>query len=362
MKILIADDDLSSLSVLEHVLQKTGHDVVKTLNGFEAWKELQQPDAPRLVILDWMMAGLDGLEVLRRVRAQHCERPPYIIMLTVRKETSNIITGLAAGANDYLGKPFDPDELIARVAVGQRMIEMQDALAFKIDELHQTQADLHVLAARLQAVREEERTSIARELHDSFGPFLTALQMDLMWMDGHLQSGKCADLVQMCDRIAAMVPQVERLTEQTQTLCTALRPNVLFELGLGAALEWQLEEVAQRSGLTCTLSLPDEDLDLDEGLALPLFRIVQEALTNVIRHAKATHLEVRLRIVDHELVLIVQDNGRGFPPDLLAGSKALGLLGMRERASAFDGTVDFLNELGSGATVRVRMPLPAARN
>jgi signal transduction histidine kinase len=219
---------------------------------------------------------------------------------------------------------------------------------------------LHVLAARLQAIREEERTLLARELHDSFGQHLTALQMDLMWMDGHLQSSKTPDLGPLSDRIVAMVPQIERLTEQTQTLCTALRPSVLFELGLVAAIEWQVEDVAKRSGLVATTSLPVEDVDLDEGLALPLFRIVQEALTNVIRHAKATSLDVRLQIADQALELIIQDNGRGFPADLLAGSKALGLLGMRERVITFGGTVDFLNALGTGATVRVRVPLATA--
>ena len=360
MKILIAEDDATSRLLLTCVLQKQGHEVLETIDGIEAWEALQQPDAPRLVILDWMMAKMDGLEVLRRVRAQASERSPYIIMLTVRNETPHIIAGLEAGANDYLGKPFDSGELVARVAVGQRLIEMQDALARKVDELHQSRADLHVLAARLQAIREEERTLLARELHDSFGQHLTALQMDLMWMDGHLQSSKTPDLGPLSDRIVAMVPQIERLTEQTQTLCTALRPSVLFELGLVAAIEWQVEDVAKRSGLVATTSLPVEDVDLDEGLALPLFRIVQEALTNVIRHAKATSLDVRLQIADQALELIIQDNGRGFPADLLAGSKALGLLGMRERVITFGGTVDFLNALGTGATVRVRVPLPSA--
>jgi signal transduction histidine kinase len=154
-----------------------------------------------------------------------------------------------------------------------------------------------------------------------------------------------------------MVPQVERMTEQTQTLCTALRPNVLFELGLVAAIEWQVEDLAKRSGLVGTMSLPLEDIDLDEEHALPLFRIVQEALTNVLRHSKATRLEVKLQVLDNVLELLIQDNGRGFPQNLLPDSQALGLLGMRERASAIGGTVEFLNACGTGATVRVRVPM-----
>jgi len=128
MRILIAEDDLTSRKVLAAVLKKGGHDVIETVNGLEAWKILQQADAPSLVILDWMMPEMDGLEVIRQVRARPVQKPPYLIMLTTRDEKADIIAGLDAGANDYLAKPFDTGELRARVAVGRRMVELQDAL------------------------------------------------------------------------------------------------------------------------------------------------------------------------------------------------------------------------------------------
>jgi len=128
MRILIAEDDLTSRTMLAAVLRKSGHDVVEAVNGAEAWQVLQQPDAPKLVIVDWMMPELDGLELVRLVRSQPTDDPPYLIMLTAKGEKADIITGLDAGANDYLGKPFDPGELRARVEVGCRMVEMQTAL------------------------------------------------------------------------------------------------------------------------------------------------------------------------------------------------------------------------------------------
>lgn len=128
MKTLIAEDDLTCRTVLAGVLKKSGHEVVETINGAEAWQALQRPDAPALVILDWMMPEMDGLEVVRRVRSLQTDRPPYIIMLTTRGEKVDIIAGLDAGANDYQAKPFDLGELRARVEVGLRMIEMQDSL------------------------------------------------------------------------------------------------------------------------------------------------------------------------------------------------------------------------------------------
>ena len=142
MRILIADDDITSRTVLAGVLKKEGHHVEAMVNGAQAWRALQQPDAPELVILDWMMPEMDGPEVVRRVRAFETERPPYILMLTARGEKADIVAGLAVGANDYLAKPFDLGELRARIEVGRRMVEMQAALIASREALaHQATHD-----------------------------------------------------------------------------------------------------------------------------------------------------------------------------------------------------------------------------
>jgi len=135
MKLLIAEDEGTTRALLVRVLKNAGHEVVETVNGAQAWEKLRKPDAPGMVILDWMMPEMDGLEVIRRVRARQTDRPPYIIMLTARGEQADIIAGLEAGANDYLIKPFNAGEFRARVDVGCRMIEMQNALADKVEEL-----------------------------------------------------------------------------------------------------------------------------------------------------------------------------------------------------------------------------------
>ncbi len=145
MRILIAEDDLTSRSLLAAVLKKAGHEVVETCDGEKAWEALQKPDAPRLAILDWMMPGMDGLDVLRRVRALPSDLPPYVLMLTAKMEKGEIIAGLDAGANDYLTKPFDPGELRARVEVGCRLVEMQEVLACKIEELHRALGEIKTL-------------------------------------------------------------------------------------------------------------------------------------------------------------------------------------------------------------------------
>ncbi|MEE8398538.1 MAG: SpoIIE family protein phosphatase [Desulfobacterales bacterium] len=142
MKILIAEDDLTSRMMLTTVLKKLGHDVVETASGSEAWDVVQKPDAPRLAILDWMMPEMDGIEVCRRIRAMNTDTPTYVIMLTSRTEKEDLVAGLEAGADDYLAKPFDPAELSARVEVGHRMVEMQGQLAGKIGELESLHHEL----------------------------------------------------------------------------------------------------------------------------------------------------------------------------------------------------------------------------
>lgn len=143
MRILIADDDLTSRMLLAGVLRRHGYEVVETRDGTAALAAMQAPDAPRLAILDWVMPGLDGLQVVEQLRATPCERPPYVIMLTARGGKADLIRGLDAGANDYLAKPFDPGELRARIEVGRRMVEIQDALLESREKLaHQASHDM----------------------------------------------------------------------------------------------------------------------------------------------------------------------------------------------------------------------------
>ncbi len=135
MRVLIAEDDLTSRSILTAIVKKWGYDPVVTNDGTAAWEALQQADAPKLVLLDWMMPGMDGLEVCRRLRENDSTNPAYVILLTGRGEKGDIVLGLTAGANDYVAKPYDSEELQARIGVGKRMLELQASLADARDSL-----------------------------------------------------------------------------------------------------------------------------------------------------------------------------------------------------------------------------------
>ncbi len=145
MRILVAEDDLTSRRMLVAVLQKGGYEVIETTNGAEALECLQKSDAPNLAILDWMMPVMDGLSVVRRIRETNLPLPPYLILLTTKGEKADVVAGLESGADDYLPKPFDAGELRARVEVGRRMLELQQRLATQIQDLHQALEHIRTL-------------------------------------------------------------------------------------------------------------------------------------------------------------------------------------------------------------------------
>jgi len=145
LRILIAEDDFTSRNILAGMLRKFGHEVVETQNGLAAFQTLLAEDAPRIAVLDWMMPDLDGVELCRRLRGVHLARPLYLILLTKRDEKKDIVEGLRAGADDYLTKPFDPDELRARIDVGVRMTALQGQLADKVCELSDALAHIKTL-------------------------------------------------------------------------------------------------------------------------------------------------------------------------------------------------------------------------
>lgn len=247
-------------------------------------------------------------------------------------------------------KPTEGGEVVAFL---RNITERKEAEA----ALRRSSEELRALAVHLQNVREEERAALARELHDTLGQNLTGLHIDLLWLDQRMQSDMPRDVEAWRDKVAAMEPLVDRLIEAAQSISSSLRLGMLDDLGLVAAIEWQAREFETRTGLPCSVSLPKNDIELDPKIALAFFRILQEALTNVVRHAQATRVEVRLHTFGNGWELVIQDNGRGFEPESISGPKALGVLGMRERVAAFGGTLDLLSKPRKGSTVRIRMPV-----
>src|SRR5213082_3227370 len=219
-------------------------------------------------------------------------------------------------------------------------------------ELERHRAQLRGLAARLEAAREAERARIACEIHDELGQALTALKIDVLWLKKRLPEPS-PELVHKLDDMAAII---DSTAQDIQRVAAELRPSVLDELGLRAAIEWEAREFATRTGIECRVALPEGPIALDASRATAVFRIFQEALTNVARHAAATHVIVRLGMTPNALDLTVEDNGRGIREGALHDSRSLGLLGMRERAGNFHGNVTITGNPGAGTILTLTMP------
>ena len=212
---------------------------------------------------------------------------------------------------------------------------------------------LRRLTTRMHAAREEERTRVAREIHDELGQSLTGLKMDLSWLSGRIPRTWTA----VMERVRAMIVLVESTINFVRGLATSLRPAILDDLGLKAAIEWQIQGFAARTGCRYRLDLTSVDIGVDNNRDTTIFRIFQEALTNIARHAKAGLVEIALHRADARLVLTVSDNGTGIPQKKLTDNQSLGLIGMRERASAMGGEVQIETANGQGTRIILTIPL-----
>jgi PAS domain S-box-containing protein len=215
---------------------------------------------------------------------------------------------------------------------------------------------LRALAGRLQSVREEERTSIAREIHDELGQACTAIKMDLALIRRRMNKKE----THLRAKLDSTVQLVGDMVVTLRRIASELRPRTLDDLGLPAALESQAQEFESRTGIRCSVIFPQEPPILDADTSTAIFRIFQESLTNVARHAHASQVEARLELDVQHLVFQVHDNGRGFDPEEAKARRSLGLVGMQERAFLLNGDLKIEGVPGAGTTMTLRIPLPTS--
>ena len=225
------------------------------------------------------------------------------------------------------------------------------------DEIKATNAQLRALSASLRSAREEEGARIARELHDELGSALTSLNWDLEEIDRSLARGVQTDISRVREKISNMSSLVDSTINTIRRISSELRPSILDDLGLVEAIEWQAQQFQLRTGIVYHGDYSLENVNLNREQSTAVFRIFQEALTNILRHAEATRFAVAIGREDGNVVLTVSDNGRGINEDEISGPQSLGLLGMSERAHLIGGTVSIAGIGGHGTAVRVRVPM-----
>lgn len=220
------------------------------------------------------------------------------------------------------------------------------------EELKQSRRQLRELASYLESAREQERTRIAREIHDELGQALTGLKMELHCCIQRLPE----DDPWLMERAKKLLELIDDNVHLVQRISSELRPGLLDNLGLSAAIEWQAAQLRERTGIEYDFASEPEDIVLDQTRSTALFRIFQETCTNIARHAKATKMAIMLKETPEEVVLRISDDGRGIKEEEISNPRSFGLMGIKERVLSLGGAVEFLGAVNQGTTVRVRLP------
>ena len=341
--ILIVDDNEASRETLESILASQNYDLHMAADGLQA---LEKANAlfPDLILLDVMMPGMDGFEVCRRLRSTPALAEVPIILLTALDDTASRLEGIEAGADDFISKPFDRQELRARVRTITRLNRYHALL--------EQRENLREMAQRMVTGLEDERMRISRELHDELGQLLTAELMDIR----DLQNDLTIPPVVLFERLEKIHAQAYEVTVKIRRLAHELRPPLLSTLGLKQAVETHCSKFSNHSHIPITVEVDDAVSTLPDVYGIILYRVLQEALTNIAKHANADHAWVELSLEDDHINLIVQDNGRGLPTTETAAS-GIGVVGMKERAALVGGELSIRSGKNGGTILSVSLPL-----
>ncbi len=345
INILIVDDQPAKLLTYEAMLGELGENLIKAHSGMEALEHLLKTDIA-LVLMDVSMPGMDGFETAQMIHAHpRFQNTPIVFVSGIHVTDLDRLKGYQHGAVDYVSVPVVPELLRAKVRV--------------FAELHRKTRQLEILNARMTTLQDEERRRIARELHDSVGQLLAAIGMNSASIveESHKLSPGAAK------RLAENAAMLAEASKEIRTISHLLHPPLLDEAGLASALRWYVEGFSERSKIDAKLDLPDEFAGLSKEMELCIFRVVQECLTNIHRHAGSPTARIRVTQAEACVRVEIEDAGKGIPTETESalGSSAhagVGFRGMQERLRQLGGT---LHVQSNGSGTRVTAILPVAR-
>lgn len=343
-RILVVEDESIVARDIEQQLGLLGYEVIGIASTAERALEFAALASPDLVLMDIQLAGpVDGIVAAVSIRERY-DLP--VVFLTAFAADEKLERAKLAEPFGYILKPFSERDLSATLAMAFYKHEAET-------RLRNTMRDLKALSGRVLKVQESERRRVAVELHDELGQSLTAIKINLQ-ISQRLKDQALADITQENIRI------VEDALQQVRRLATNLRPSMLDDLGLAAALQWLSEQSANRSGFSVNFHCVRGQTRLAVDIETACFRIVQEALTNITRHAQAKSVEISLAREQDTVVLRIRDDGCGFNLEEMrlraVAGDSVGVLGMQERAILVQGELTIDSKPGSGSTVQLRAP------
>jgi signal transduction histidine kinase len=345
------EDDATDAELTRFALRKGGlnFSLTRVETKDEYIRQLNS-QLPALILSDYSLPGFNGHDALEIARKK-CPETPFVFVTGTMGEEVAIET-LKSGATDYVLKTR-LSRLVPAVTRALREAAARTEHRRAEEQLRESHEQLRALSVYLQSVREEERTRIAREVHDELGQALTSCKLDLSWIASRLPKEQRP----LLEKTRALISHIDSTIQTVRRISTELRPGVLDHLGLVAALEWQANEFQNRTGIKCEVRADVGEPLPDQNLSTTFFRIFQETLTNVIRHAGATQVWVDLKESDGRITLEVKDNGRGIERAEISNTKSMGLLGMKERAALLGGVFK-IGRLTRTKGTRVSVSIP----
>jgi two-component system, NarL family, sensor histidine kinase UhpB len=350
IRVLILEDSIADAELVKYALRDGGLNFnLKRVDSRTQYLRELEDNPPDIILLDYALPDFDGFTALTMAQEKFPDIPFIFVTGTLGEEV--VIEMLKSGATDYVLKT----RLSRLVPAVQRALREAGERAERRrteERLKKSHEQLRALSMYLQHVREDERIRISRQVHDELGQALTGLKMDLYWLSTRLPK----QLRAVREKTKTMSAHIDSTIQTVRRISTELRPGILDDLGLVAALEWQAGEFQKRTAIKCDVASDLPDPILDQELNTAFFRNFQESLTNVVRHANACRVDVRLWQDEANLWMEIKDNGRGISEAELSNTRSIGLLGMRERAALLGGEVIISGTPGQGTAVRVRIP------
>ena len=416
--ILAIDDKEDVLTALKDFVEYAFPDagVFTALNG-ERGIELAIAENPDVILLDILMPGMDGYEVCTELKKDDRLKDIPVIFLTgLKGDSENLTKALESGAEAFLSKPVDMAELTAQIRamvkikkagilkhlekeelaglVAERTLELEEELEErkrveeKLRRSHQklenartamlglledlteeikirkkteiklqaSRKQLRAFSGYLQEQLEQERSRISREIHDELGQSLTGIKIDVFRFKEDL-ADEAKLTGHLGDRIDSLIKLTDSTIQATREISLRLRPGILDDLGLAAAVRWQAKQLQEATGIACTAQIDIEKTDISENHTTALFRICQGCLTNIVSHASATKIQITLTEQAGNLTLEVEDNGKGITQEQIRNPTSLGIMGMRERTISVGGTFSISGKPGQGTRVKVEVPV-----
>jgi signal transduction histidine kinase len=380
-KVLLVNDDAASLLALASLLTDGhGYKVITARSGEEALRQVLIHDFA-VILLDVSMPIMDGFETAEAIHSHPRSASVPIIFITAHyADEINRMKAYQSGAVDYLFTPIIPQILQTKVAVFVELAKKNLQLQYQKreleqlnsdlqeqrkqdlehlnerrqaeDALRQSQEELRQLASYQERIKEDERKRIAREIHDELGQNLLALRIDIAMLHARTASTH----PRLNKKVHAVLDHIDSTMKAMRAIINNLRPTVL-DLGLNAAIEWQVKEFQRRTGIVCELNMPEAELVMNDSRATALFRILQESLNNVFRHARATRARIVLDCTGTKLTMKVVDNGVGIFPGCRRKANSFGLVGIKERVSTLGGEFAIDTAPDEGTALTVSIPL-----